>query len=56
VFNSLAEGGSFQADLKLTFGTAGRTGMRDSLQQAQDAAPGTVSVQATFDKPAGGAK
>jgi hypothetical protein len=56
VFNSLAEGGTFEADLKLTFGTAGRTGMMDMLQQAHDAAPDALSVQAKFDKPAGGAK
>jgi len=56
VFNSLADGGMFQADLKLTFGDSGRTGMKDMLQQAHDAAPDALSVQAKFDKPAGGAK
>jgi len=56
VFNSLAEGGSFEADLKLTFGSSGRTGMKDLLQQARDAAPDALSVRATFDKPMDGGK
>ncbi len=56
VFNSLAEGGSLEADLKLTFGSSGRTGMKDLLQQARDAAPEALSVRATFDKPMDGGK
>jgi hypothetical protein len=56
VYNSLADGGAFEADLKLAFGAAGRTGMKDLLQQARDAAPAGVSVRATLDKPAEGEK
>ena len=56
VFNSLAEGGSFDADLQLTFGDSGRAGMKDLLQQACDAASEGVSVRATFDKPIGAGK
>ena len=56
VYNSLADGGSFEADLRLTFGAAGRTGMKDFLQQARDAAPADVSVRAMLDKPVEGTK
>ena len=56
VYNSLADGGEFEADLKLAFGAAGRTGMKDLLQQARDAAPAGVEVRATLDKPAEGGK
>jgi len=56
VFNSLAEGGGFEADLKLTFGSSGRTGMKDLLQQARDTAPDALSVRATLDKPMDGGK
>jgi hypothetical protein len=56
VYNSLADGGTFEADLKLAFGAAGRTGMKDLLQQSRDAAPAGVSVRATLDKPAEGEK
>jgi len=56
VFNSLADNGEFEADLKLSFGSAGRTGMKDLLQQVCDAAPESISVQATFDKPPGDSK
>ena len=56
VYNSLADGGTFEADLKLAFGAAGRTGMKDLLQQARDAAPAGVEVRATLDKPAEGEK
>ena len=56
VYNSLADGGAFEADLKLAFGAAGRTGMKDLLEQARDAAPAGVEVRATLDKPAEGEK
>ena len=51
VFNSLADGGTFEADLKLSFGGSGRTGVKDLLQGAWDSAPEGVAVQAVFDKP-----
>jgi hypothetical protein len=56
VYNSLADGGTFEADLKLTFGAAGRTGMKDPIEQARDAAPAGVEVRATLDKPVEGGK
>ncbi len=56
VFNSLAEGGTFDADLKLTFGSTGRTGMKESLQQARDTASDALSVRAIFDRPRDGGK
>ena len=51
VFNSLADGGAFEADLKLSFGTSGRTGIKELLQTAAESAPDEVAVQAVFDKP-----
>jgi len=56
VYNSVVDGGTFEADLKLAFGAAGRTGMKDLLEQARDAAPATVSVRAVLDKPVEGGK
>jgi hypothetical protein len=56
IFNALAEGGTYEVEFELTFGSAGRTGLKDQLQQARDAAPDTLSVRAMFDKPVGGAK
>jgi hypothetical protein len=56
IFNSLAEGGSYEVEFKLTFGAAGRAGMLPQLQQAQGSAPDGIAIRATFDKPAGGAK
>ena len=38
VYNSLADGGTFQADLKLSFGKSGRTGIKELLQQARESA------------------
>ena len=54
IFNSIGEDAMFEADLKMTFGTSGRTGMKDLLQQAWDNAPEKVQAKATFDKPTGG--
>ena len=51
VFNSLAGGGTFEADLKLLFGTSGRTGIKELLQTAAENAPDAVAVEAVFDKP-----
>lgn len=56
IFNSLAEGGGYEADLRLTFGSSGREGMKDLLQQARDVAPDALSVRATFDKPRDGSE
>jgi len=54
IFNSIGEDAMFEADLKMTFGPSGRTGMKDLLQQAWDNAPDKLIVKATFDKPTGG--
>jgi hypothetical protein len=51
VFNSLAEGGSFEADLKLSFGSSGRTGLTEQLRQASEAAPEGVAIKGVFEKP-----
>lgn len=56
IFNALAEGGAYEVEFKLTFGSAGRTSLKDQLQQARDTAPDTLSIRAMFDKPVGGAK
>jgi hypothetical protein len=56
IFNSLAEGGLYEVEFKLSFGAAGRTGILSQLQQTQASAPEGVAAKATFDKPAGDAK
>jgi hypothetical protein len=53
IFNSLAEGSSYEAQLRLDFGATGRSGMTDLLKQLQSSAPDGVSVYARFDRPAG---
>ncbi len=54
VFNSLTDGGMYEVDMKLSFGSQGRGGMLDLLQQASEAAPEAVNVKATFEKPTEG--
>jgi len=56
VYNALTEGSSFEAGLKLGFGTAGRTGLQDQLQRLADEAPDDVTPRALFDKPVGGSR
>jgi hypothetical protein len=51
IFNSVTDvGSSFEVVIKLTFGDAGRAGMRDTLQTLQDSAPESVGVQAVLDR------
>jgi hypothetical protein len=50
VFNSLADGSTFEADLKLSF-QPGRTDLQAQLKALAENAPEEVSVRATFDKP-----
>jgi len=50
IFNSLAAGGEFEAKLQLDFGQEGRTGMRERLEQAAQAAPEGVEPRARFGK------
>jgi len=54
VFNSLADGGMYEADMKLSFGNQGRGGMVDLLRQASEAAPEAIKVKAWFEKPTEG--
>ncbi|MEW6073149.1 MAG: DUF499 domain-containing protein [Planctomycetota bacterium] len=51
LFNSLAEGGSYEAGLTLTFGEKGRTGLAPALQKLAEAASEDVRPVGTFDKP-----
>jgi len=51
VFNSLADGGMYETDMKLSFGKEGRRGMADLLQQSRQSAPEAVAVKAIFEKP-----
>ena len=53
VFNSLADSGTFEADLALSFGKSGRTGIKELLQHTSESAADGISVQATYDKPIG---
>jgi len=51
VFNSLADSGMYEVDMKLSFGNKGRNGMIDLLQQASETSPESLSVKAVFEKP-----
>lgn len=53
VFNALAPGATYEADLVLGFGPAGRTGLETQLRALAESAPEGVSPSATFDRPAG---
>ena len=53
VFNALAPGATYEADLVLGFGPAGRTGLESQLRALAESAPEGVSPSATFDRPAG---
>ena len=48
IFNALAEGGTYEADLQLQFGPGGRAGLREALEQMASNAPEALRVQATF--------
>lgn len=51
VFNALAEGATYEADLALGFGPAGRTGLESQFRALAESAPEGVAPNATFDKP-----
>ncbi|HEX8043212.1 DUF499 domain-containing protein [Candidatus Deferrimicrobium sp.] len=56
LFNSIDESGSsYEAVLKLKFGTAGRTGLGEQIKNLLENRPPGVTPRATFDKPVGGA-
>jgi hypothetical protein len=50
-FNALAQGATYEADLALGFGAAGRTGLEGQLRAFAESAPEGVTPNATFDKP-----
>lgn len=54
LFNALAEGATYEAELALRFGPAGRTGLEGQLQALAEAAPEGIIPRAQFDKPVGG--
>lgn len=51
IFNALAEGGTYEAELLLQFGPGGRTGLGDSLARTAQDAPEGLRVQAIFGQP-----
>lgn len=55
IFNALSDGSPYEAELVLGFGPAGRTGMRDALQQVADDAPQGLMVRAMFERAVGAA-
>lgn len=56
IFNALAEGRSYEAELLLQFGPDGRGGLRDSLDRTAQDAPEELRVQAVFGQPPDGAR
>ncbi len=48
VFNALADGSTYEATLTMTFGPAGRNGLRTALANLRAQAPEGVAVRATF--------
>lgn len=55
IFNALAEGGTYEAELALQFGLTGRLGLRPALQQLADSAPEGLRLSATFARSSGSA-
>ena len=53
IFNSLNEGASYEAVLRLSFGASGRTGLVDALQRMRENAADGVQIQARFDRATG---
>jgi len=56
LFNALGDGASYEADLALKFGPAGRTGLEEQLRTLAESAPEGVTFRATFEKPVGGGR
>ncbi|MCL5966553.1 MAG: hypothetical protein M1550_05010, partial [Deltaproteobacteria bacterium] len=55
LFNSIEENGAtYEAVLKLKFGTAGRTGLEEQIKNLIESRPSGVTPKATFDLPVGG--
>jgi len=51
LFRAMEDTADFEANLSMTFGREGRTGLAGQLQILAEAAPEDVSPNATFDKP-----
>ena len=51
---AMHEDAAFEANLSMTFGRQGRTGLAEQLQALAEAAPEDVNPNAAFDKPVGG--
>lgn len=51
IFNALTEGATYEAELVLGFGAAGRTGLAAQLETLAENAPEGISPRATFEKP-----
>ncbi len=54
LFNALAEGSTYEADLTLGFGVTGRSGLESQLGRLAEEAPDGVGPKATFGKPGEG--
>ena len=54
--NALGEGASYETDLALKFGPAGRTGVEEQLRTLAESTPEGVTLRATFEKPIGGSR
>ncbi len=54
LFNALGEGATYEAELALRFGPAGRTGLEAQLRALAEYAPEGLTPRAQFDKPVGG--
>ena len=50
VFGTLEEGAAYEAQLVLTFGAAGRTGLDGQIEEMKENAPDAVTPWALFDK------
>jgi len=48
IFNALADGGSYEAVLRLSFGSTGRAGLISQLEQLRENLPEDVAVRAEF--------
>jgi hypothetical protein len=56
LFNALGEGASYEADLTLKFGPAGRIGLEEQLRMLVEGASEGVMFRATFEKSVGGGR
>jgi len=54
LYNALGAAASYEADLTLHFGQAGRTGLEDQLRVLSENSPEGITPNATFEKPVGG--